>query len=54
VELILGTVALVAVFIALAAVSVSRIVSWRAVAMIAASTRSLKTCVAFIRYCDRL
>jgi hypothetical protein len=53
-ELVIGTIAIVAVLITLAAVSVSRIVSWRSVAMIAASTRSLKTCVAFIRYCQRL
>ena len=53
-ELIIGTIVIVAVLIALAAVRVSRITSWRSVAMIAASTGSLKACVAFIRYCERL
>jgi hypothetical protein len=54
VELIVVTIAIVALLTALAVVSVSRIVSWRSVAMIAVSTRSLKSCVAFIRYCERL
>jgi FlaG/FlaF family flagellin (archaellin) len=53
-ELIIGTIAIVAVLIILAAVRVSRIASWRSVAMIAASTGSLKACVDFVRYCDRL
>jgi hypothetical protein len=53
-ELIIGTTAIATVLIALAAVRVSRIASWRAVAMIAASTGSLKACVDFIRYCERL
>ena len=38
-ELIIGTIAIVAVLIVLAAVRVSRIASWRAVAMIAAIDR---------------
>ena len=53
-ELIIGTIAIIAVLIALAVVRVSSIASWRAVAMIAASTGSLKACVAFIQYCERL
>ena len=53
-ELIIGTIAIIAVLIALAVVRVSRIASWRAVAMIAASTGSLKACVAFIQYCEQL
>jgi Na+-transporting NADH:ubiquinone oxidoreductase subunit NqrB len=53
-ELIIGTIAIVAVLIALAAVRVSRIASWRSVAMIAASTGSLRDCVAFIQHCERL
>jgi hypothetical protein len=53
-ELIVGTIAIVAVLMTLAAVRVSRIASWRSVAMIAASTGSLKACVDFIRYCERL
>jgi Na+-transporting NADH:ubiquinone oxidoreductase subunit NqrB len=53
-ELIIGTIAIVAVLITLAAVRVSRIASWRSVAMIAASTGSLKACVAFIQHCERL
>ena len=53
-ELIIGTVAIVAVLIALAIVRVSRIASWRSLAMIAASTGSLKACMDFIRYCEQL
>ena len=53
-ELIVGTIAIVAVLILLAAVRVSRIASWRSVAMIAASTGSFKACVAFIQHCERL
>jgi hypothetical protein len=53
-ELIIGTIVIVAVLITLAAVRVSRIASWRSVAMIAASTGSLKACVAFIQHCERL
>jgi len=53
-ELIVGTIAIVAVLVTLAAVRVSRIASWRSVAMIAASTGSLKACMDFIRYCERL
>jgi hypothetical protein len=53
-ELIIGTIAIVAVLIALAVVRVSRIASWRSVALIAASTGSLKACVDFIRYCEQL
>ena len=53
-ELIIGTIAIVAVLIILAVVRVSRIASWRAVAMIAASTGSLKACVDFIQYCEQL
>jgi hypothetical protein len=52
--LIIGTIAIVAVLIILAAVRVNRIASWRSVAMIAASTGSLKACMTFIRYCERL
>jgi Na+-transporting NADH:ubiquinone oxidoreductase subunit NqrB len=53
-ELCIGTVATVAVLIALTIVRVSRIAPWRTVAMIAASTGSFKACVDFIRYCERL
>ena len=53
-EIIIGTIAIVAPLIALAAVRVSRIASWRSVAMVAASTGSLKACVAFIQHCERL
>ena len=49
-----AALASVAVLIALAVVRVSRIASWRAVAMIAASTGSFKACVDFIRYCEQL
>ena len=53
-ELVIGTIAIVAVLTALAAVRVSRIASWRSLAMIAASTGSLRACVDFIRYCQQL
>lgn len=53
-EFIIGTIVIVVVLLTLAAVHVSRIASWRAVAMIAASTGSLNACVDFIRYCERL
>jgi Na+-transporting NADH:ubiquinone oxidoreductase subunit NqrB len=53
-ELVIGTIAIVAILIALAAVRVSRIASWRSLAMVATSTGSLKACVDFVRYCDRL
>jgi len=53
-ELVIGTVAVVAVLITLAAVRVSRIASWRSVAMMATSTGSLRACVDFVRYCDQL
>ena len=52
--LIIGTIAIVVVLTIMAAVRVSRIASWRSVAMIAAATGSLKACMAFIRYCERL
>lgn len=53
-ELIIGTIAITAVLIALAVVRVSRIASWRSVAMIAVATGSLKACADFIRYSERL
>jgi hypothetical protein len=53
-DLIVGATAIVTVLICLAAVRISRIAPWRSVAMIAASTGSLKACVAFIRHCERL
>jgi hypothetical protein len=53
-ELVVGTIAIVAILITLAAVRVSHIASWRSLAMIATSTGSLKACVDFVLYCDRL
>ncbi len=53
-ELIIGTILIGVLLITLAAVRVSRIASWRAMARIAASTGSLKACVIFLRYCERL
>jgi Na+-transporting NADH:ubiquinone oxidoreductase subunit NqrB len=53
-ELVIGTIAIVAVLMTLAVVRVSRIASWRSVVMIAASTGSLRACVAFIQHCERL
>jgi hypothetical protein len=53
-ELIISTTVIAVVLMTLAAVRVSRVGSWRAMAKIAASTGSLKACVAFLRYCERL
>jgi hypothetical protein len=53
-ELIVGTLAIVLVLLVLAAVRVSRMASWRSVAQIALATGSLKACVEFIRFCERL
>jgi hypothetical protein len=53
-ELIIGTIAIVAVLITLAAARVSRIASWRSLAMFAVATGSLRACVSFIRHCERL
>lgn len=53
-ELIVGTIAMVLILLVLAAVRVSRLATWRAVAQIALATGSLKACVEFIRYCERL
>ncbi len=53
-ELIIGTIVIVALLIVLAVVRVGRIASWRSVAMIATSTGSLKACVDFLRYSERL
>jgi hypothetical protein len=53
-EFIIGTIAITSVLMTLAALRVSRIASWRSIAMIAASTGSLKACVAFIQHCERL
>ena len=53
-ELTIGTIAIVAVLMTLAAVRISRIAPWRSVAMIAVSTGSLRACVAFIQHCERL
>ena len=53
-EFFIGTIAIIVVLMLFAALRVRRIASWRSVAMIAASTGSLKACVAFIRYCERL
>ena len=53
-ELIVGTIAMVLILLVLAAVRVSRLATWRAVAQIALATGSLKACVEFIRFCERL
>lgn len=52
--LIIGTIAILLVLIVLAAVRVSQIASWRAVAQIAVATGSLKACIDFIRFCEQL
>lgn len=53
-ELIVGSIAIVLVLLVLAAVRVSQFATWRSVAQIALATGSLKACVEFIRYCERL
>lgn len=53
-ELVVGTVAIIGVLVLLAAVRVSRIASWKSLVMIAVATGSLKACLDFIRYCERL
>ena len=53
-ELIVGTIAILAVLVVLAAVRISRIAPWRTLAMIALATGSFKACVDFIRYCEQL
>ncbi len=53
-ELLIGTFVLLGVLIGLAAYRLSRIASWRAIAMVAVSTASLREVVEFIRYCERL
>lgn len=53
-ELVVGTMAIVGTLVVLAAIRVSRIASWKSIAMIAAATGSLKACVDFLRYCERL
>ena len=49
-----GTIAVLAAPLVLAAVRIGRVASWRGVLMVAAATGSLKACVGFIRYCERL
>jgi hypothetical protein len=53
VELITIPCVLLAGFVALAIVRVSRITSWRSVVAVATATGSLKACVDFIRYCEQ-
>ena len=53
-ELISGTIVLLLVLMVLAAIRLSRIASWRALAQVAMATGSFKACVDFIRYCERL
>jgi hypothetical protein len=53
-ELIVGSMAIVLVLLVLAAVRVSRLASWRSVAQVAMATGSLRACVEFIRYCEKL
>jgi hypothetical protein len=53
-QLLIGTVVIGVILMTLAALRITRIASWQAISMIAASTGSLKACVAFLRYCERL
>jgi hypothetical protein len=53
-ELIVGTIVIVGVLMVLAVIRVNRIASWKSLVMIAVATGSLKACVEFIRYCERL
>lgn len=52
-ELLVGMLGVMAILVALAAIRVSHIATWRAVVMVAMSTGSLKACIEFIRYCER-
>ncbi len=52
--LVVGTLAIIATAVVLASVRVHQIATWRSVVMVAASTGSLKACVEFIRFCERL
>ena len=52
--LIVGSIVLLLVLLVLAAIRVSRFATWRSIAQIALATGSLKACVEFIRYCERL
>lgn len=40
--------------IALAAIRIGRVASWRSIAAVAVATGSLRECVEFIRYCERM
>jgi hypothetical protein len=53
VALLLGSMVMGVVVIALAAIRIGRVASWRALARVAAATGSLQACVEFIRYCER-
>jgi len=53
-EFIIGTILLLLVLMVMAAIRVSRIASWRALARVAMATGSFKACVDFIRYCERM
>lgn len=52
--LIIGSIVSLGVLVALAAVRVSRLASWRSLATVAVATGSFKACVDFLRYCERL
>jgi len=53
-ELLIGTLVIVAAFVVLASLRVHQVASWRSVFMVAASTGSFKASVEFIRFCERL
>jgi hypothetical protein len=53
-ELMIGTIVMLFVLMALVAIRVSRLASWRALAQVAMASGSFKACVDFIRYCERL
>jgi hypothetical protein len=53
-ELIVASLAIVLVLLVLAVIRVGRFATWRSVAQVALATGSLKACLEFIRYCERL
>jgi hypothetical protein len=52
--LIIGSFVILGVLVALAAVRISSLASWRSLATIAVATGSFRACVAFLQYCERL
>lgn len=51
---LVATLSVALAIVILTAVRVNRIAPWRSLLMVAVSTGSLKACVEFLRYCERL